>query len=242
MPDEIAQVSGVENVVAAVPQENEAPPAAVENEPAESGDKVEAAFAKRFAAERAKLESEYAERYKDFDRYKGISEYFREMNEMSDVSELSDRIEMERLQERAQQAQVSPEVQRRLEELEAKAAEADQLREQQNVQSWYKDFRADLDKFAADKQASADEIEQYMIENQISNYEIAYKALRFADAEKQREEIEKAAIARYIESKKAPNVVGAGGIAAPVPAASPKTWDQARAGALEMMRNAKNNL
>lgn len=238
MPDEM-QVPGVEPAVAAE-QPMETTETTETTQPSE--ERVEAAFAKRLSAEREKLEKEYTERYKDYDVYKGIGEYFRELNEYGDVSELNERIEMERLQQRAQAAEVSPEVQRRLEELEAKAAEADTLREQQQLQNWYKDFRTNLEKFAGEKQVEADAIERYMIDNNLPNMEVAYKVMKFEDVQAERERIEKAAIERYIESKKAPNAISSGSSAGHVPASAPKTWDQARAGALEMMRNANRNI
>lgn len=235
MADELQQ-PGVEQEAAAESQTTAEP-----TEAQGTDDRVEAAFAKRFAAERAKIEQEYAEKYKDYDTYRNITDYFRELNEMNDARELSDRIEMERLQARAEQAQVSPEVQRRLEELEAKSAEADSLREQQSLQNWYQGFRSELEKFAADRKVEADEVEKFMIDNNVKDMEIAYKAMKFQDVEAKREEIEKAAIAKYLGSKKAPNAIGAGS-AAHVPATTPKTFQEATRGALEMIRNANRNL
>lgn len=237
MPDENV-VSGVENVVAAEPQQEvTTPPEGQANEPPAGDERVEAAFAKRFAAEREKLEKEYAEKYKDYDTYKGVSEYFREVNELSEVSELSQMIELERLKQRAEASQVTPEFQRRIEELEAKAAEADTLRQQNELQSWYRTFRTDLEKFATERGADANELEKFMGDNRIGNMEIAYKALKFADAEAKKKEIEDAAVARYLDSKKAPKAEGSGA-AAHVSPSSPKTWDEAKRGALEMMRSA----
>lgn len=234
MSDEIQQLSGVENVVAAEPQTSTEVQV---SEPAAQAERTDAAFAKRLSSEREKMEREYAEKYKDYEVYKGVSEYFRELNEVKEVSELSQMIEQERLKQRAEASQVTPEFQKRIEELELKAAEADSLREQHELQNWYKTFRTDLEKFVVDKEVDPNELEKFMHENKVGSMEIAYKALKFADAQKQKEEIEKAAIARYLDSKKAPKAESSGA-AGHVSPHSPKTWEQAKAGALEMMRGA----
>jgi hypothetical protein len=229
--------TGAEQQVAAEPTHSET--GAEANVSDQSGnERVDTAFAKRLAAERTKMEKEYAERYKDYDTYKEVGEYFRELNEADDVMSLKERIEMERLQQRAEQAQVSPEVQRRLEELEAKAAEADQLKENQKLQDFYKGFRNDLEKFAGEKKVDANELEKFMAEKRIPDMDIAYKAMTYADAEAKAEEIKQNAIKEYLQSKKAPKVEGAG-TPGHIPPAPPKTWQEANARAAEMIRAAR---
>ena len=205
-----------------------------------SDPKVETAFAKRLAAERAKMEAEYSEKYKDYDTYKEVGEYFREANEFEDVLSLKEQIEMQRLQDRAEKSQVPPEIQRRLEELETKAAKADEFEEQQKQQEWYKGFRNEMSTFAKEKGVEVDDLEKFMIDNKVGNMDIAYKAMKFQDVEAQKENIEKDAVKKYLESKKAPKIEGTSSPAYVKPD-TPKSWAEARQRAAEQMRSSKTN-
>ncbi|HMK57735.1 MAG TPA: hypothetical protein VK462_01640, partial [Nitrososphaeraceae archaeon] len=202
--------------------------------------KIEQAFAKRFAAEKAKLEQEYADKYKDFDTYKEVSEYFREVNEAEDVLSLKERIEMERLQARAEKAEIPVEVQKRLEQLEEKAAKGEELEKHQANQQFYNKFRSDLDKFIEGKDVKADDIEKYMIDNKVPNMEIAYRAMKFDDAQANKEAIKKEAIQEYLNSKKAPKVEGSG-TAGFVQQDPPKTLAEANKRAADRIRAANQN-
>lgn len=213
------------------------PPAAESNQ--ESG--KDFAFSKRLEAEREKLRAEYEDRYKDYDTVREVADYFREANGLDDVMSLKEKIEMSRLQERAEKSNLPPEVQQRLETLEAKAAEADEYKQTEALRSQYNEFRGKLGEFVEGKDVKADDLEQFMIDNRIQNMEIAYKAMTHTDVQSQREAIEKEAVEKYLQSKKAPRAEGAGS-AGQVNTPPPKTWDQARAGAAEMLRNMNKSI
>ncbi|MUT66016.1 hypothetical protein [Paenibacillus sp. NEAU-GSW1] len=226
---------------AADPSAQEQPPSPsgdITAEPQQADERTEKAFANRLASERKKLEAEFAEKYKDYDTLKDVSEYFRQVNNFDDVLSMKEQIELQRLQERAAVSDIPVEVQRRLEELESRAERADKLEQEKELQDWYRDFRNGLEKFAGEKGVDANELEKFMSDNQITNSEMAYRAMTFTDAEARKEEIKQQAIQDYLNSKKAPRVEGA---ATPgyIPPATPKTWKEATAGALEMIRSMR---
>jgi hypothetical protein len=227
--ESVADSSTEPDVSTEVDTEESTPPAV---------DRTEKAFAARLAAERAKIERDYQEKYKDYDTYKNIGEYFREQNGFDDAMTLQEEIELAKLQARAEQSQVPPEMQKRLEQLEAKAAEADRLTQEKELQTWYQGFKKELTDFAKDKGIDANELEKFMAEKKLGDMDIAYKALAFQDTQAQKAAIEKAAVENYLNSKKAPRVEGAG-TAGYIPPATPKTWKEADAGAREMFRAAR---
>jgi hypothetical protein len=98
----IESESGVEEEVAAEPEKQ---------------NNFEKAFAKRLAAERSKWDAEVNEKYKDYDTHKELSQYLQEING-ADALTLKEQIEMSKLQARAEDNQISPEMQKRLETLE----------------------------------------------------------------------------------------------------------------------------
>lgn len=237
MDEQLTNVEpGAEQEVAAEPVHSETG----ESTEVVSDPKVETAFAKRLATEREKIRAELSEQYKDYDTHKQVSEYFREVNNYDDVLSLKEQIEMERLQTRAEQSQVPPEVQKRLEELESKAAKADEMEAQQKQNDWYKGFRGELGTFAKEKGIEVDDLEKFMIDNKVGNMDIAYKAMKFQDVESAKTEIEKDAVKKYLESKKAPKTEGTSSPAYVRPE-SPKSWAEARERAAEQMRSAKTN-
>lgn len=202
------------------------------------------AFSKRLEAEkvriREEMQRELAEKYQGYDDYREVAEYFREVNGVDNVLTLKEQIELERLNERAERQQVPPEVQRRIEELETKAAKADELQRQQELNSWYKDFRGGLEKFAGEKGVEADALERFMVDKGINDMDLAYRAYAFSDVEAKKAEIEKAAVQEYLKSKQAPKVEGAGSAGYVAPS-TPSTWEQARSNAVAMMRAAREN-
>lgn len=182
-------------------------------------------FAKRLseklAEERAKIEAEFKEKYGDYEAMKDVAEYFREANGFDDVLSLKERIEMERLQSRAEKEGISPEMQRRLEQLEERARRADELeqqrqaeeqqrQEQERLTQFYKEFRGNIETFAKENGANADELERYMIDNEIKKIDVAYKAMKAEEYEKKLQEREQDVIKRYLDSKNAPRVEGTG--------------------------------
>jgi hypothetical protein len=183
----------------------------------EKQNNFEKAFAKRLAAEREKWQNEVSEKYKDYDTHKELSDYFQKINGM-DAMTLKERVEMERLQERAEKENVSPEVLKRLDELEAKAAKADEYEKQQQQNQTLQEFENGLKEFAKDKQLEGKPVDhmelwKYMHENGISKPEAAFKAMKADLLEKQLETAKKDAVDEYLNSKKGVKVEGSAGTA-----------------------------
>lgn len=223
--------TGVE-VVPAAGEQAEGGSSGVEGQAA--AEPTEKAFASRLAAERAKLEREYTERYKDYDTHKAISDYFAETNGL-DALTLKERVELERLQERAEQANVPPEVLRRLDELEGKAAKADQLEQFQQDQQGRVDFETKIKTFAEEKGADHTELWNFMHEHQIQNMEIAYKAMRADQLEQQLAGAEKAGMKKLLQAKGSIPTVSGSTAQGHVSAHAPKTFAEARARAMQRM-------
>jgi hypothetical protein len=245
---------GVESVPAAeVPQDP-----GVETQAAAEPEKqnnFEKAFAKRLAEAQAKWEAEkqaeiqkLQEQYKDYDSYREVADYFRELNQAPDVMTLKERIEMERLQQRAEQENVPVEVLKRLQELEAKAAEAERLKQQQEEQERlrreeeertkaYQEFRGKLDAFAKENGVEADKLYAFMVENQIGNMDAALKAMQYDDLKQKLEQAEKEGMKKLLSAKsKIPTVPSTTQTGAKVTAA-PKTFAEARARAIQRLSN-----
>lgn len=169
---------------------------------------------------RQKLEQEYAEKYKDYDTHKELSEYMQELNG-ADAMTLKETIEMEKLQKRAEQNEISPEMQKRLEVLEAKAARGDELEEQQAKEHTNKLFWDAAGKFVEGKGVSKEDLNKYMIDNEIyvdptnpelaeRKFTMAYNAMRTAEVEGQLATAKETAVKEYLQSKAAPRVEGSG--------------------------------
>jgi hypothetical protein len=205
----------------------------------EKQNNFEKAFAKRLAAERQKWEDETKSKFQNYDEYKTVAEFIQEQGQFKDILSAKEAVELERLQARAEKQNVSPEVQRRIEELESKAAKAEEYEKQQEQNKQFQEFRTKLDGFAKEKDVNPDDLHKFMYDNQIANMEVAYKAMKFEDAAAQREQIEKEAVKKYLESKKGPKVE-AGGTAGVTNAEPAKSWAEARQRAAERFR-AMNN-
>ncbi|QHT61701.1 hypothetical protein GXP70_18120 [Paenibacillus lycopersici] len=229
--------SGVDDVSAAGTQEEVS--TAGEQDAGQGADK---AFAKRLAAERAKIENEYAERFKDYDTHKQVSDYFAQLNGM-DALTLRERVELERLQEQADQQQVPVEVMRRLQELEAKAAQADELTQQQQRGQMERTYWDGVNAFAAEKGVDAKALNQFLVDSGIpidpgnmqKALDIAFKAVRHDQLEKQIADAEKNGMKKLLGAKGSiPTVTGsmAQGQAA---STAPKTFAEARARAMQRM-------
>lgn len=215
-------------------------------EPAEQKD-VEKAFAKRLAAERAKWEQEQAEKLQEYETHKKISEFFQQYNGM-DVQALLDRIELERLQQQADQQQVPVEVIRRIQELEQKAALAEQLAQQQAQAQWEKQYHDGLAAYVKDKEgADPDAITKFLVENGISvdpndmnrAFDLAFKAIQYEKLQKQLESAEKNGMKKLIGAKGSiPANVGSSA-QGQVNNGPPKTFAEARARALARLGEAE---
>jgi hypothetical protein len=247
---EITEPSGVEIEIAAespteTPIEGseetgvEAPPAAEEKQ-----NNFEKAFAKRLAAEREKWDQEkqqLVDQYKDYDVLKKATSYLQKTTGIEDLMSLKEEIELAELQERAESQKVSPEIQRRIEELEEKARKADEMEEQSKIQEEYKTFRSNLEEFATSKNFDAEKLHSFMYEKNIADFETAYKALRADELETQLENAKKDAVKEYLASKNAPKAEGSTGSAALENVdTSNLTWDQIRERAAARIRAANN--
>ncbi|MNC13522.1 hypothetical protein D3C75_612730 [compost metagenome] len=187
----------------------------------EKQNNFEKAFAKRLAAERDKWQKEVSEKYKDYDTHKELSEYMQEING-ADAMTLKETIEMEKLQKRAEKNETTPEMQKRLETLEAKSARADELEEQQVKEYTNKLFWDAADKFAEGKDISKDDLNKFMIENEIiisdvtnpelveRKFNIAYNAMKTEEYKQQLTTAKETAVKEYLQSKAAPRVEGSG--------------------------------
>lgn len=183
----------------------------------EKQNNFEKAFAKRLAAERSKWETEVNEKYKDYDTHKELSQFLQEQNNM-DALTLKEQIEMTKLQARAEQNEISPEMQKRLETLEQKAAKADELEQQQAEQTRIATYFSTLESFVKDKGVEADKLNAFMIENELpydpakpeKSFNVAYKAMKADELEQQLATAKESAVKEYLQSKSAPRVEGSG--------------------------------
>lgn len=231
--------SGVDDVSAAGAHEGTEGSGVEDPAAAEPNEK---AFASRLAAERAKIEREYAERYKDYDTHKRISDYFQQSNGM-DAMTLRERVELEALQEQADQQNVPVEVMMRLQELEAKAAQADTLAQQQQQTQWEQTYWGHLNSFVADKEgADPKAINQFLIDNGLSVnpddpskvFDLAYRALQYDALQKQLQGAEQSGMKKLLAAKGSiPNITGTSGAQGQTASTGPKTFAEARARAMQ---------
>lgn len=195
----------------------------------ESGSEVtkQESFAKRLkestdkaiAEERAKWEKEYSEKYKDHDTYKKAAEYLQKTSGFSDIMTLKEEIELQELQERADKENVPASVLKRIDELEAKAAKADELEAKVNQEKAASEFEHSLKDFVADKQidgkpVSHTELWSYMHENGITKPEAALKAMKADILEAKLATAKEDAVKEYLNSKKGVKTEGSTGAAA----------------------------
>lgn len=220
---DIGDQSGVDSTPAAEVQTSEGTESTTgDNQAAAEPGKqnnFEKAFAKRLSEAQSKWEADkqaeiakLQEQYKDYDTHKELSSYLQQINGL-DAMTLKERIELEKLQDRAEKENVPPEVLKRIDMLEAKAAKADALEQQQQQSQQYQEFRTNLEKFASEKSANADELHKYMFDNHISSMDVAYKAMRADQLEQQLATAKEDSIKEYLASKKGPRVEGSTGAA-----------------------------
>jgi hypothetical protein len=206
----------------------------------EKQNNFEKAFAKRLAAERSKWESELSEKLKDYEAHRRVSEFFQQYNGM-DLNALMERIELEQLKQQAEQQQVPVEVMRRIQELEQKAALAEQLAQQHAQAQWEKTYRDGLAAYVQGKEdADPDAITKFLVDNGISvdpndmnkAFDLAYKAIQFEKLQQQLASAEKDGMKKLIGAKGSiPANVGSSG-QGQVSSGTPKTFADARARAM----------
>lgn len=217
--------TGVEDAPAAEVQEEAVEPseAGVETEVVAEPEKpnnFEKAFAKRLAAEREKWQKEVSEKYGDYDTHKELSSYLQEINGLDALS-LKERIELERLQARAEKENVPPEVLKRIDDLEKQAEKGRQLEEQQQKEQIKNLYWKAADEFVKDKGFAKEELNQFLLDNGLTvdptdsadierKFNMAYKAMKADQLEKELASAKETAVKEYLQSKTAPRVEGSG--------------------------------
>lgn len=219
--------AGVDTVPAAeeqaTPQVEPASETGVDTKAAAEPEKqnnFEKAFAKRLAEAEKKWQAETAEKYKDYETHKELSSYFQQINN-ADAITLKERIELERLQERAEKENVAPEVLKRIDMLEEKAAKADQLEQKQQETERVNSYFSSLNEFVKDKGVDAQALNQFMIDNELpynpnaieKSFGVAMAAFKADEYKAKLETAKKDAIDEYLGSKKAPKAEGSTGAA-----------------------------
>jgi len=177
------------------------------------------AFAARLAAEKAKIEREYNERYKDYDTYKQATEYLQRTSGIDDILTLKEEIELANLQERAEKENVPPEVLKRIDELEVKAAKAEEYEAKSAQEKAAVEFEASLKTFVEGKEIDGkpvdhNELWKYMHDNEIGKPEIALKAMKADILEAKLATAKEDSIKDYLNSKRGVKTEGASGAAA----------------------------
>lgn len=173
---------------------------------------------KEVRAAREAWDKETSEKYKDYDTHKELSTYLQQVNGV-DAMTLKERIEMDRLQERAEQNEIPPEMQKRLETLEAKAAKADELEQQQHQEKWENTYWTGIGEFAKERGVESQALNQFMLDNGLfidpenleKSFNIAYKAMKADELEQKLNTAKEDSIKEYLASKKGPRVEGSTG-------------------------------
>ncbi|AFU12941.1 hypothetical protein MC28_1519 [Bacillus thuringiensis MC28] len=176
------------------------------------------AFAKRLqertqaalVEERQRWEQETSERYGNYDTYDRAMNFFMKQAGYNDLDSMMQAIEQQDLLQRAEKFGVTPEIQQKLENLEAKAQRAEELEYQREQQQLAQRFTQALGQFAQEKETDAAALEQFMVEHNVPNFEVAYNAMRAEQLEEQLTSAKETAIQEYLQSKKAPRVEGSG--------------------------------
>lgn len=188
--------------------------------------KEDVAFSKRLSAAQEKMRAEHAaelqklrDEYQNHDTYRKAAEYLQRTSGIEDVMTLKEQIELVELQERADKYDVSPEVQKRIEMLEAKAEKADAMEAEKSQQQAASEFESSLKSFCEGKEIDGNPVEhtelwKYMHENEIGKPEVALKAMKADLLEAKLATAKEDAIKDYLKSKQAPKTDGAPGAAA----------------------------
>jgi CRISPR/Cas system CSM-associated protein Csm5 (group 7 of RAMP superfamily) len=123
-----------------------------------------------------------------------------------------------------------------LDELEAKAAKAAEYEQQSQAQQAYSQFRQGLEVFAKENGAEPDAIQEFMVNNQIGNMEVAYKAMQYEAMKQQLETAKKEGVKEFLAAKGSiPNIPGNSALGQ-VQSPAPKTMEEARQRALQRLQ------
>jgi hypothetical protein len=213
----------------------------------------ESSFAKRLRehsekevkAAREAWEKETGEKYKDYDTLKDTAEFFRERHGYNDLLSMKEEIELVKLQTKAAENNISPEMQKRLETLEAKAAKGEELEQQQQETERVSTYFKSLESFTKDKGVDPQALNQFMIDNELQynpnnmekSFDIALKAFKADEAVTKLATAKEDAVKEYLASKKGPRVEGAPGTASVQTVDTRKmSWDQVDKHALERIK------
>lgn len=217
----------------------------------EKQNNFEKAFAKRLAAKEAEWQAakeaeiqRIKEEYKDHDTYKLAAEYLKQTSGIPDMLTLKEEIELAQLQQRAEKENVPASVLKRIDELEAKAAKADEFEAERKQQEELQAFETSLKEFSEGKEVDGKPVDhmelwKYMHENEISKPDVALKAMKADILEAKLETAKTDAVNEYLKSKEAPKIEGSQGAAAQQSAAPPASWDEAEKRAAARMRAAR---
>jgi hypothetical protein len=230
---------------------NDVPAAEVQSDVVETGvdNKVEAepnnyekAFAKRLTSEREKIEKELREKWEteSAEKYKPATkaaQYLQKKYGITDETTLLKQLEEADLEEEAEREGLPASVIKERQEAARDREALKQYQTKEEQQQQYQTFRSNLEKFATEKQADANEIHQYMHDNQFpaDKVELAYKTMQSdkvlaekAEFDAKKEEFKKNAVKEYLDSKKAPKAEGKGA-AGIVGQGAPGSWQAADA-------------
>jgi hypothetical protein len=206
------------------------------------------AFAKRLEErtqralqeERQKWEQETSQKYGNYDQYQQAMEFMMQRGGYQSFDEFQAAIQEAQLAERAEQNGIDPEFQSRVEQLEERARLADELEQRQQQEQTYQQFQSALKDFSQQKGVDPAELESFMVENQIANFEMAYRAWHYEQMQNDLTNAKDVAVKEYLQSKKAPKVEGAGtpGVIKDAP---PKNFEESRQRALERLRASRTN-
>jgi hypothetical protein len=186
---------------------------------------------------RQQWEQETSQKYGNYDQYQQSMEYVMKSAGYNNFDEFQQALQEAQLAERAEQNGIDPEFQSRVELLEQRAQRADELEQQREQEQVMQQFQSALNDFSKEKGIEATELESFMMDNQIPNFEMAYRAMKYEQMESDLQNAKDVAVKEYLESKKAPKVEGSGapGVVKQDP---PKNFAEARERALERLRSA----
>lgn len=201
---------------------------------------------KVLAEERSKWEKETSEKYKDYDTYRKATEYLQKTSGIEDVMTLKEQIELQELNERAEQQNVPPDVLKRIDELEQKAARGEELEQKQQAEAINNLFWKAAEQFVEGKDVSKEDLNKYMIENDIfvdptnaelaqKKFDMAYKAMQYDVMTKKLESAEKDGMKKLISSKNSISTIPGSNSQGQVINSPPKTFAEARQRAMQRM-------
>ncbi|MEK4191772.1 hypothetical protein NYE59_01670 [Paenibacillus sp. FSL L8-0323] len=193
---------------------------------------------------KSQWEKEQSEKFKDYDTYRKATEYLQKTSGIDDVMTLKEQLELQELNERAEQQNVPPDVLKRIDELEQKAARGDELEQQQQAQQINNLFWKAAESFVEGKDVSKEDLNKYMLENEIivdvtkpdlaqKKFDMAYKAMQYDAMAKKLESAEKDGMKKLMHAKGSIPTIPGNAAQGQVVNGPPKTFPEARARAMQ---------